>query len=631
MKKIYTLLFLLYVFSRAYAQVQPYGIVDTADLKLKTCDFEKDAPAEILFNYCKISYDGYSHLVKEYHKRIKIFTKNKAADYATISLLIPNNRGIMRISDQEAESINLENGNIVVSKIDNKSIYRQKINQLVSRIFLTFPEVKDGTILDLKYKEILNSSSDLPDWYFQEDLPIRYSKCSIKVPKGFKYDHELFVKQELAEETDTVVAMANVPSLGKEPFMDTFFGNLQHVSFKGVSRGSRGIVLNGVDASWQQLGSDYLFAGGIKDQLSTELKNENLLIESSFNMTPVQKMAYLFKTVRDTMTCDNETFYEFDNLSKAWNRKKCSTIKINLILCRILTLAGLDAGILKASSNKDIRVNPAKPSGYNLDKTLVYVQIDKDNYYVLDASGKSNKWNEVPKYLLNTYALYINSKHLTAGLYFIEDIGKERNVVAINADILQNGKLTGTAQISNVGYNRLNTLEKYKKENENDYLEELRDHNNSLKITSFKISNANIDTLPLIQDIGFTFNSEKSDDNYIYINPKIFTDLNSNPFINPKRVSNIDFGFRNNYSISGRFSIPKGYTVDALPKSVTMMMPDSSIRFKQLVSVDDNMILVYYILDYSKSYFDKDQYDELYQFYKKMYEMLNQPVVLKKA
>ena len=52
---------------------QPFGKIDNADLELKTCDFEKDANAEVLFNSGSVYYDSYLNLVGEYHKRIKIF------------------------------------------------------------------------------------------------------------------------------------------------------------------------------------------------------------------------------------------------------------------------------------------------------------------------------------------------------------------------------------------------------------------------------------------------------------------------------------------------------------------------------------------------------------------------------
>lgn len=36
---------------------QPYGVIDTADLTMKQCDFEKDANAEVLFDKGKETFE----------------------------------------------------------------------------------------------------------------------------------------------------------------------------------------------------------------------------------------------------------------------------------------------------------------------------------------------------------------------------------------------------------------------------------------------------------------------------------------------------------------------------------------------------------------------------------------------
>ncbi len=60
-------------------------------------------------------------------------------------------------------------------------------------------------------------------------------------------------------------------------------------------------------------------------------------------------------------------------------------------------------------------------------------------------------------------------------------------------------------------------------------------------------------------------------------------------------------------------------------------MPDKSITFKRIVAEQDGDILVHYTIDYKRSLFLKDEYPSIHDFYKKMYEMLNEQIVLKKS
>lgn len=608
--------------------MQPYGVVDTADLKLKSCDFEKDANAEILFNYCVAKFDGV-RLVLNHHKRLKIFNFKASADLGNVTITVPNNKLIKKISNLKAETINLNNGKIDLLPLDKKSFIKQKINKWISHIVFAFSSLKDGSILEYSYTETIEYAYHIPDWYFQGKLPVRYSACELNVPKGYDYYHKLFARQNLIQNTEKVTAMEKIPSLADEPYMDTYLGNLQHVSFIMGSRDATGKVQ--IDKkTWQQIGAMYMSKQDYGQQLSIKLPNEEKLINKVKDMKPEEKMASLFKMIRDTLTADDEDEYINDNAASAWTRKYCSSELINIILCRLLNQAGLEASLVAVSSDPDDRIYSSDPVYRNLDETVVHVKIADDKYFMLDASEKDSHWDQIPYNLLNTYGLYMNIKNSTAGLIFIEDKSKARNVVFVNADISADGKMQGTAQIVNAGYNRIRTAKKYNEDGEKKFTDDLSDNDNNLKISAYKIENMEVDTLPLLQNIDFTFDSPGTDENYIYLNPKLFSGFDKDPFINAKRESNIDFGFRNNYSINGHYTVPSGYKVDVLPKNASMRMPDTSIVFKQVSAVDDNVITVHYSIEYNRSYFGRDEYPPLYDFYKKMYEMLSQPIVLKK-
>jgi hypothetical protein len=57
-------------------QVRPYGKVDTDELKMKSCSFEKDANAVVLFDKASITVNQWWDVTLIRHKRIKIFHSN---------------------------------------------------------------------------------------------------------------------------------------------------------------------------------------------------------------------------------------------------------------------------------------------------------------------------------------------------------------------------------------------------------------------------------------------------------------------------------------------------------------------------------------------------------------------------
>ena len=96
-------------------------------------------------------------------------------------------------------------------------------------------------------------------------------------------------------------------------------------------------------------------------------------------------------------------------------------------------------------------------------------------------------------------------------------------------------------------------------------------------------------------------------------------------------MTDIDFGYLQNYTISGIYKTPAGYKTDALPKSVTIVMPDKSVSFKRLVAEQDGTIIVRYSINYNKVEYSKDDYPDFHEFFKKMNEMLNEQIILKKG
>jgi hypothetical protein len=65
-KKLLNLIALfIVVYIAASAQAQPFGKIDTADLKLTTCDFEKGARAMVLFDVTDIKMGPASTTILE--------------------------------------------------------------------------------------------------------------------------------------------------------------------------------------------------------------------------------------------------------------------------------------------------------------------------------------------------------------------------------------------------------------------------------------------------------------------------------------------------------------------------------------------------------------------------------------
>ena len=631
---------------------QPYGKVDMADLEMTSCDFEKDANAEILFDKAAVYFGAtLTEISSDIHKRIKIFNEN-GKDEANIKIEYFSGNRLEYITGVQAETINLVDGKPEITKLDKKLIYTKNIDKYRSEITFSMPNVKPGSIIEYKYTWNTSYFGNFPDWYFQERIPVRYNELSTAIPDIFYFRamshlREPYVKHSsstdgrtLTEGTDTyqyglqneLRAVANIHSLQDEPYMSSFHDNVEALRFQLISvRPIGGYAHIGSD-TWAKVGGRLVDDEDFGGQLKRKLKDEEAIIAKAKLMkTKTEKIAYIFNEVKNAMKWNgDDDWYTNDGTSRAWENKTGNSTEINLILFHLLKQSGIDAYPMVVSTREHGKVDPYYTSLVQFNRGVVYVPLDSTKRFVLDATGKYNMYNETPADLLNSSGLYVDKPKNLYNIVNLEKKSPARQSVLINGEI-KAGKLTGTAQISGTSYNRINTIERYKTDGEKKYIDYLRGDDNNLKVTSLKLENMEADSLPLIQDIDFNLDLAGSDENYIYLNPNIFTTFKTNPFLRENRMTDIDFAYPRSFSINGSYKIPAGYKADALPKNITMVMPDKSFGFRRLVAEQDGNIVVSYNISFNVAEYSKDHYPELFEFFKKMSEMLNEPIVFKKS
>jgi hypothetical protein len=629
-----------------------FGKIEIADLEMTKCDFEPDANAEVLFNKGDVYYDGSFDIGGEYHKRIKIFNDN-GKDEANIRIEYYGGNRLEYITDVQAETINLVNGKPEITKLDKKLIYTQTIDKVRNAIVFSMPNVKAGSIIEYKYKYHTVSISNFPSWDFQQKIPVRYSELDTSIPDLLYFrtvSHVWMPYSKSIHKSDARTmpgnnslsyndekdfrVMENIPSLRDEPYMRSYTDNIMSLQFNLTSVKSNYGFYKSYSDTWAKVGGiiadDEDFGGQLKRKLKDE---EPIIAKAKTFKTDDEKIAYIFNAVKNTMKWDGiDRWYTNDGTYRAWEKKTGNSAEVNIILYHLLKQSGIkEIYPMIVSTREHGKVNEYSTSLSQFNRAVVYIPVDTTKEYILDATSKYNLYNEIPDNLLNSSGLYIDKQANTYDMLTIEKDEPARQVTIIHADISADGKMAGTADVHSFSYHKMSSYERYKTDGEKKYIEYLREKDNNLKISSLKMNNMEVDTLPLVQSIAFDLELTGSDGTYIYFNPNLFTPIRTNPFLSEKRATDIDFGHRNRYEINGSYKIPAGYKIDALPKNIHMIMPDQSISLKRFIAEQDGMIVVRYVISYEKVFYEKENYPELREFYKQMQDMLNEQIVLKKG
>jgi len=634
----------------AQKEIPSYGKIDKADLQLKECEFDKDAEAYKLLSYSDVHYDIVGddiEIITDERTRIKIL-KDKGLDEANIKVRFYSKARYEDIKNISGVTYNLDDaGNVITTKLDNSSIYVKKINNQFSEVTFTMPDVKVGSVFEYKFTDVKKSLGNVDDWYFQDDIPTRFSMYRILIPNIFRFINQVLAYQNVDQKSEVInsniyyhgglvsdraeektYSLKNVPAFREEPFMGAEKDYLQRV----VSQLQRIVYNDGqveeVMSSWPKLTDQLLDDEDFGLQLKKNLAHTKSLDDSLKNIQgDYNKMIAIYNYVRANMNWNNsEHIYSSQGVKTAWDKKSGSNAEINFILIDLLRDAGIKAFPLLVSTKDNGTVNTIYPFLDQFNCTMTCVLIG-DHKYFLNAADKYNPSNLIPYDVLDNEGFIVDKEY--GGWVTLSD-PKDRwkNVVWYSAQITPDAEMEGKATIYSYGYSKNPRVKKWKEEKssfEDYFTKDLT----GLKVKNIELKYEDVDTMPLQQKLDFTLPVNASGD-FKYFTLNLFQGLEKNPFIADERKTDIDFNYPQSYTLIGKVDLPDDYEFDDLPKSIKMIMPDSSITLQRLIQRDNNEINFRITLDFERSVYSANSYPDFQEFYKKLFTTLNEQIVIKK-
>ena len=102
--------------------------------------------------------------------------------------LYTNGEAEEELENLKAVTYNLENGKVVETKLEIKSaVFKDKINKnLVIKKF-TFPNIKEGSIIEYEYTLKSDFIFNLQPWEFQGEYPRLWSEYNVAMPSFYNY------------------------------------------------------------------------------------------------------------------------------------------------------------------------------------------------------------------------------------------------------------------------------------------------------------------------------------------------------------------------------------------------------------------------------------------------------------
>src|SRR3954470_7994322 len=153
-----------------------FGKVNPSDFNLSSSKTDSGANAVIMSDIGSTSFEGntkgFFTLVFTHYMRVRIMNKNGFNIGSHNIYLYHDEEGqYEKMSAIRGSTFNLENGVVVESKLDEKSVFSEKINKNYDSRKFTLPALKEGAIFDLEYTIRSPFSFLLKSWSFQGEYP----------------------------------------------------------------------------------------------------------------------------------------------------------------------------------------------------------------------------------------------------------------------------------------------------------------------------------------------------------------------------------------------------------------------------------------------------------------------------
>ncbi len=617
-----------------------FGDIPMEDLTMTQYDKDTSAAAVVLTDFGK-AYVSISSinvtLNYERHVRIKILRK-EGLNAADIGIQLYHSGSTEeKVSNLKAVTYNLENGKVVETKMDKSGIFKEKFNRNFNLQKFTFPNVKEGSILEYSYTVMSDFWTNFPNWQFQRTIPVRHSEYWANIPDFFEM--EKYMQGYLAPTTYEVKSLAtdkghhwvmkNVPAFKVEPYMTSEDDYVSKINFALAYVNFPGRPTQEIMGSWEKLTKELLESESFYKAVTGSNFLKKTVEEVIAGKTePMQKIEAIHSYVKQTIEWDGEQDKYVDNIKKVLETKKGTAADINITLASMLEKAGFDVDMVLLSTRSHGFIRKSYPMAEQLNYVVCVVRVDGKPIF-LDATEKYIPVGVLPERCLNGEGLIVSNKN--SGWIALDTKTKSRTVYSTDLALSPEGELKGKLNINREGYDALEMRDDYFDDGEEEYVKDFLGTKANWQVEKSEFQNMKeIDKAAKeIHEVQINEHTSLAGD-VIYLNPFVMAQMEKNPFTSESREYPVDYGSIQEVIYSCRITLPEGFAIDELPQSKVFMLAGNAAKYLYNATQTGNLVSITSSFQINRTLFVQTDYPTLREFYNQVVAKEAEQIVLKK-
>jgi len=639
-----------------------FGKVSPEDFAPKAYAIDSNASAVVIADIgsSKIvgNNKGWFSIEFKRYRRVHLLNKN-GFDIATeeIDLYSDGDRE-EKLSDIKAVTYNLENGKVVETKLDKENIFKDKISKHEIVKKFTFPNIKEGSIIEFEYTITSDYLFNLQPWTFQGDYPVLWSEYNLRLPGFFSYffisqgfqkffiqtkkdwqDHFSIIETNgtdasqsysiTAGVTDYRWVIKDAPALKEEGYVSTVKNHVQKIEFELTAQ-TEPLEPHVYVSSWPQISQEMME----DEDFGLALSKDNSWLSDAVKpaiagtSTSMQKAENIYAYVRDNFTCtDYSEKWLHQPLKNVLKSKSGTVAEINMLLIAMLRYAGVDADPVILSTRAHGYTYPLYPILNKFNYVICDANIDKKQVF-LDATRPRLGFGKLPTACYNGHARVINAA--ATDLDFSPDSLMERKITSIMLTTNDKGEMTGQLQQVPGYFESHEIRETIKEKGQDEFFKTVKKNYGQ----EVDLIDPHIDSLNNLQEsvaIAYNFKLNQEKEDIIYVSPMFGEAYKENPFKSAQRFYPVEMPYASDETYIFSMIVPQGYVVDELPKSVIVKLNDAGDgQFEYIVSETNGTISMRTRIQLKRAFYQPAEYDLLREFFNLVVKKQAEQIVLKK-
>lgn len=658
MKRVLLITLLLTtLFATSFSQdlSRKYGKVTNYELEMKSYDQDTSAVAVVLYETGYTGYDllnGRFELYNDIKKKIKIL-KQDGVDMATFQLdYYDKGYGVREsISDVEAIAYNLENGKVVKSKLERKYIFEEALGKDYKRLKFSVPNVKVGSVVEIKYRKKSDLVYTLDRWMFQTHIPVIYSSYQVRIPEYFLFNvgmtgyESVDLKETVENQTFTFTSSGNtssitcnardlrfvaqnLPAMKDESYVWCADDYLSSARFELKATNFPYEFYKPYSQTWEDLektlNAETDFGQNLK--MSNPFKSEIKQLVAGITDNK-QKVEKIYEFVKSKIRWDEKYSFWGNNARDAVKSGLGNNGQINMVLLSALKDADIPAYPVLLSRRSLGRLPYTFPSLEKLNIFVVAAPLGNGKVCYLDGSTEYGGLNVLPSDFLVDRARVLCDT-VAEKWVDLTALGKNQEIVVVNSTLDSDAKISSKVNRVYTGQCALDYYTDFKEAKDSATYVENIETENKLEINAFKVG-LNESLSGMVKE-EFEFNKQYDvAGDMIYLNPLIFLHMETNHFTQSERKLPVEFKYPYTFLTISIITIPDNFEVAEIPQSVKFTLNDQC-RVTYFVQREGNKITLNYRFDFNQIIFANTDYQKIREYFAAIVNKNQEMLVLKK-